>query len=289
MSNERSKESSESRRVVVNDASCLIDLHKVGLVEAMLRLPYDFVVALPIAHNEVLDFTDEDWAHFSDAGLEKVDLDPLQVGRAIDHQSQNAKLSAEDCFSLVLAQDCKDSILLTGDAELRSVAIEQGCEVHGVLWVADEIHSRRLIAESELAKKLNIWLIDPLVRLPVDELNRRLRLLSAKGEAEAKHGSPTTKVPDRYFRTEKEAIDDARPIAADAPIPRDNRGDSREPLAKPTKAQKTRAIATLSPPNSRHTNDQIDQRRPDPAPYFVREIGGSIEAPEHPPIRTRKP
>jgi hypothetical protein len=37
MSSARSKASSKGRRIVINDASCLIDLHKVGLVEIMLR------------------------------------------------------------------------------------------------------------------------------------------------------------------------------------------------------------------------------------------------------------
>jgi predicted nucleic acid-binding protein len=180
MSNAPSKGSKTVRRVVINDASCLIDLHKVGLVEVMLQLPYDFVVALPVAHNEVLDFTDADWKRFFGAGLEQVDLDPGQVGRAIAHRSRHAKLTAEDCFSLVLAEDIKDSILLTGDAELRSVAVGKGCEVHGVIWVTDEIYSRSLLANVKLAKCLEAWLNDPLVRLPVGQLNTRLRALTKK-------------------------------------------------------------------------------------------------------------
>lgn len=34
--------------VIVNDASCLIDLHKVRLLPVMLKLPYRFVVPLPV-------------------------------------------------------------------------------------------------------------------------------------------------------------------------------------------------------------------------------------------------
>jgi predicted nucleic acid-binding protein len=132
----------------------LIDLHKVGLVEVMLQLPYDFVAALSVVHNELLDFTDADWSRFSDAGLRQVDLEPDQVGRAIAHRSKNAKLTAEDCFSLVLAEDIKHSILLTGDAELRSVATGKGCEVHGVIWITDQIHSHGLAANSVLAERL---------------------------------------------------------------------------------------------------------------------------------------
>lgn len=129
MSSARSKASSKGRRIVINDASCLIDLHKVNLVEVMLQLPYDFVVALPVAHNELLDFTKKDWRRLASAGLVQVDLDPGQVGRAIALRSQNAKLTAEDCFSLVLAEDIVDSILLTGDAELRNIAVGKGCMV----------------------------------------------------------------------------------------------------------------------------------------------------------------
>jgi len=183
MSSARSKASSKGRRIVINDASCLIDLHKVSLVEVMLQLPYDFVVALPVAHNELLDFTKKDWRRLARAGLVQVDLDPGQVGRAIALRSQNTKLTAEDCFSVVLAEDIVDSILLTGDAELRNVAVAKGCEVHGVLWVTDEIHEIQtggLLTNRKLIDCLNAWLDDPLVRLPAGLLEVRLKALAKK-------------------------------------------------------------------------------------------------------------
>ena len=31
-------------RIIVSDSSCLIDLRKVGLVEAFLKLPYEFLI-----------------------------------------------------------------------------------------------------------------------------------------------------------------------------------------------------------------------------------------------------
>ncbi len=42
--------------VVVNDASCLIDLRKGGLLAVLCKLPYRFVVPLPIREAEVRDF-----------------------------------------------------------------------------------------------------------------------------------------------------------------------------------------------------------------------------------------
>ena len=43
--------------VVVNDASCLIDLGKGGLLAVLCNLPYRFVVPLPVRESEVLDFS----------------------------------------------------------------------------------------------------------------------------------------------------------------------------------------------------------------------------------------
>lgn len=53
--------------VIVNDASCLIDLHKVRLLPVMLKLPYRFVVPLPIRLAEALDLTERDWRPLDDA------------------------------------------------------------------------------------------------------------------------------------------------------------------------------------------------------------------------------
>ena len=47
-------------RVIVNDASCLIDLHKDGLLTVLCRLPYSFVVPLPIRESEILGFSDQE-------------------------------------------------------------------------------------------------------------------------------------------------------------------------------------------------------------------------------------
>ena len=47
--------------VVVNDASCLIDLRKGRLLEVLCRLPCRFVVPLPVRESELLAFTPHEW------------------------------------------------------------------------------------------------------------------------------------------------------------------------------------------------------------------------------------
>lgn len=69
------------RRVVVNDASCLIDLRKGRLLRALMSLPYRFMIPLPV-RAELIDFTDDDWSALDDGGLETFDLPPDRVGEA---------------------------------------------------------------------------------------------------------------------------------------------------------------------------------------------------------------
>lgn len=163
--------------VVVNDASCLIDLHKVRLLPVMLKLPYRFVVPLSIRLAEALDLTERDWRQMADLGLVTFDLPPERVADALRLRSLHPKLSANDCFCLVSAQ-CHDSgMLLTGDQLLRQVATQAGVRVHGVLWVVDELHRRGACRGNRLISVLERWRDDRTVFLPLQEIDRRLRQL----------------------------------------------------------------------------------------------------------------
>lgn len=66
--------------VIVNDASCLIDLRKGRLLHAMLSLPHRFVVPFPVRVSELLDFTAQEWRLLDDGGMETFDLPPDSVG-----------------------------------------------------------------------------------------------------------------------------------------------------------------------------------------------------------------
>ena len=46
--------------IIVNDASCLIDLRKGGLLPFLGSLAYSLVVPRPVRRSEVLDFSDDD-------------------------------------------------------------------------------------------------------------------------------------------------------------------------------------------------------------------------------------
>ena len=163
--------------IVVNDASCLIDLRKGQLLHVLLRLPYRFIVPLPIRMEELLDFTPQEWRMLEDGGLTTYDLPGEEVAQVFAIKREHSGLSANDCFALVTATCQENGILLTGDANLRKVAVARNVRVHGVLWIIDELRAAGACEPELLISALELWRDDRAVFLPSQEIDSRLRRL----------------------------------------------------------------------------------------------------------------
>ncbi len=162
---------------VVSDTSCMIDLRKAGLLEALLRLPYRFVMPNTLFDDEWLCLTDEEKAAVCAQGLEVIDLSGNLVLRAQGYFNRHAALKLNDCFALTLAEEIEDSILMTGDGPLRRIADDNAVEVRGVLWATDELEAHGVVAPRILYDALRLFQDDDLVFLPPGEIVRRLRRL----------------------------------------------------------------------------------------------------------------
>lgn len=163
--------------VVVNDASCLIDLKKGRLLHVLGRLPYRLVVPLPIRAQELLDFSAQEWRLLEDNGLAIHDLDPDEIARAMALRREHSRLSIHDCFAMVTTMRFDQGVLLTGDASLRKIAEGRGVRVHGVLWAIDELARAEACALELLVSALERWREDRAVFLPAMEIDVRLRRL----------------------------------------------------------------------------------------------------------------
>jgi predicted nucleic acid-binding protein len=163
--------------VIVNDASCLIDLRKGQLLHVLLRLPYRFIVPLPIREEELLDFTPQEWRMLEDGGFTTYDLPGDEVAQAFALKRGHGGLSANDCFALVTAACQENGILLTGDGQLRKVATARSVRVHGVLWIIDELRAAGACEAELLIFALESWRDDRTVFLPGAEIENRLRRL----------------------------------------------------------------------------------------------------------------
>ena len=101
--------------IIINDASCLIDLLKGRLLHAMLALPFEFVIPHPVRHSELLTLSAQDWQMMDERGVEIYDLEPDAVREAFEIKATHPRLSANDCFCLVASLRRENAILLTGD------------------------------------------------------------------------------------------------------------------------------------------------------------------------------
>nr|WP_244665363.1 type II toxin-antitoxin system VapC family toxin [Afifella marina] len=147
------------------------------MLHVLLRLPYQFIVPLPIREEELLNFTPQEWRMLEDGGFSTYDLPGTEVAQVRALKRQHSQLSANDCFALVTTTCHEDAILLTGDGLLRSVAVARAVRVHGVLWIIDELEAAGACDIELLISALERWLADDAVFLPVAEIDKRLRKL----------------------------------------------------------------------------------------------------------------
>lgn len=119
--------------IIVNDASCLIDLKKGRLLHAMLALPFQFGISFPVRDKELLDFTAQEWQLLDDGGVMVYDLPPEAVAEAFALKAQHPALSPNDAMCLVASLRHEAAILLTGDGNLLCAATARAVEVHGGL------------------------------------------------------------------------------------------------------------------------------------------------------------
>ena len=157
-------------RIVVSDSNCLIDLRKVSLLDTFLRLPYEFLIPNTLFEEELLKFTAAQKEALIHSGLKVMDLPGERVLRAQEVLRKIPQLSVHDGFAFALAESHPGCILLTGDSKLRTLATKHAMEVHGVLWVLDEIHRVRLTSAATLLAALHTFSADPTVRLPRREI-----------------------------------------------------------------------------------------------------------------------
>lgn len=161
-------------KILVNDTNIFIDLHSVGLLEEMCRLPYeihtvDFVVA---------EIADADQRRIFDELVARgeISVDGFTADEVIEiveeHSSVSGNLSIPDCSVCYFAR--KHNVpMLTGDRRLRRYAEEQSIEVHGILFIFDELVKHDIISTSMAADRLEeLFAIN--ARLPKAEIRDRI-------------------------------------------------------------------------------------------------------------------
>lgn len=158
---------------LVNDANILIDLLKIGLLDAFFHLEYDFQVTDMVVAEVQEDNVTDLLPYLEGGALTRQGFSFDELLQIQQLQGSNPNLSVPDCSCLFLSSKVT-ATLLTGDAALRRAAEQNGIAVHGILWIFDELVSAGLISAGEAHEKLS-QLMELNPRLPVKECKRRLK------------------------------------------------------------------------------------------------------------------
>ncbi len=165
-------------RIIVSDSDCLIDFRKASLLEAFLALPFEIVTPNTLFEDELVKFTEAQKRTLR-RGIRLADLPGPLVLRAQQVIREVPQLSIHDGFAFALAEATTDCILLTGDRPLRALAVRHEIEVHGVLWVVDQIHANQPRSAEMLYQALRVLSGDAAVRLPRRQLDSYLKKYDA--------------------------------------------------------------------------------------------------------------
>jgi predicted nucleic acid-binding protein len=164
--------------IAVNDANIFIDLLEVDLIDTFFKLKLDLHTT-----NLVLNELDaEQQAVFKKYINRKLltvkilnETEMLEIKKL---ELASGKLSAQDVSVYAYAKEI-NAMILTSDRRLRNEAQGKGFEVHGILWLFEQLLEEELIKPKKAIDKLtelmqiNTW-------LPKDECKKRIEQWTKK-------------------------------------------------------------------------------------------------------------
>jgi predicted nucleic acid-binding protein len=153
---------------LVTDASILFDAVKGGILHEMFQLPFIFITSDFVAYRELKT---PPLSSFEKAGIRIEELSGSQIRMLEKIHTSYRNLSVNDISVFILAKD-QGVTLVTGDDALRKYAESYGVQVHGILWILDELVGNEIISKNDAAITLR-RMLDYGCRLPKIECDDR--------------------------------------------------------------------------------------------------------------------
>jgi len=159
-------------RLAVTDANIFIDLIILGLVEHLFGLEFGIHTTqevfdqLTVLQKESLDvFVDKGvLTVYAFAADQLVEIGGLDFPAGLEPTDRTVFYYANQLGCLVIS----------GDNKLRKFCERKGLEVHGLVWVFDQMVELQLISRNIAVEKLE-KLISYNDRLPLEEIMKRIR------------------------------------------------------------------------------------------------------------------
>ena len=169
-------------QLISSDTSVWIDFEQIGALQEPFRLKnvYLFLMSAETMDME-LKYPSDLRSRLEEYGLVRTELQDQEYLFALEFGSKYKQLSPYDTFALAIAKN-RGIPILTGDGALRKAAEKEGIMFHGTLWVIDRLWEERAITQKRCREILCLLkgCCGGAVRLPLNEIDRRLKLLGDK-------------------------------------------------------------------------------------------------------------
>lgn len=160
-----------SKTLLISDANILIDMDAGGLLDATFSLDYTFATPDMLYQEELAELH----PHLSDMGLKVMPLSENTVQKVVENSQKYGYtgVSSYDLAAMGLAQQ-EQAPLLTGDRKLHQICIQENVEVHGTLWLVNELHDTKTVSFEEITLAYEGMKRDGS-RLPWDDVKKQLK------------------------------------------------------------------------------------------------------------------
>ena len=158
-------------RLLISDANIIIDMNTGGLLRLMFRFDATFAVPDVLYEEELRT----DHSELIRLGLKRLELSEdtvVYAGRLVE-KYRGLGASINDLLALALARQ-EECPLLTGDGRLRTAGQTEGIDVHGTLWLIEQMVKARTIAVKQ-AEAGYAKMREAGRRLPWDEVDQQVR------------------------------------------------------------------------------------------------------------------
>lgn len=168
-------------RIVVNDANILIDIVELELLPHFFGLEFEYQTT-DLVLDELFDDQLIALRPYIDKGVMSVVAmtveDIIEIQRI---EASKSSLSLQDCSAYYLAKKL-NATLLTSDNSLRKFARENHLNIHGHLWIFDQMIETQTLTGPQAIEKLSELCdtINPRLGLPKRECDRRIKIWMSK-------------------------------------------------------------------------------------------------------------
>jgi predicted nucleic acid-binding protein len=157
--------------IVVSDTNVFIDLISIGLQEQFFQLPMEIhttdMVVFEVKRRGQSDIMKD---LIKRCCIKVKTHTPEEMLPFFQSEHKRYNLSPAD-YSVLTYSKNNSYVLLTGDGNLRKVALSEGVEVHGTIYVVAEMVEHHILTELQGAMKLEM-LLGNNQRLPKSIINR---------------------------------------------------------------------------------------------------------------------